>query len=360
MQSERSTEQKAAKSIFVIMPFVETLTRNKAELDSFFVDQIKLPIESSDDFLFEYTVSRSSTDLNITDKIIHSLYESDIVLCDLSGRRANPNVMYELGCRFSLTDKPVILIRENHVENEKIFDIQGFYAHPYNPQLYPDLIKHLKEKIIEIENLSAPWSSPVLNILGSKHVSLAGKARLESAKLISALMHSFQFATSAMVNSIILVCLKNDVDIDISDFKTVIDSLFDRKDVHEIDWASEFTGMPMLHPAMEKLLSEKYLDGLVPSALEHKFMACLNDFCLRNHGSPGIWKYGSSLSNLTFYLLCTTQLTMVSHLMAEFLQASPSSEQAKVVESKLNESIQRYLDASKKQNEEMRAKAVKQ
>jgi hypothetical protein len=79
--------------------------------------------------------------------IVSDLYTADIVLCDLSGVSANPNVMYELGVRVSVTNKPVILFRELAEENRKIFDIQGFYAFEYDPKRYRELEEHIIEKL---------------------------------------------------------------------------------------------------------------------------------------------------------------------------------------------------------------------
>lgn len=45
----------------------------------------------------------------IHNNIVRSLYESDIVICDISGR--NPNVMFELGMRLAF-DKPFVIIHD--------------------------------------------------------------------------------------------------------------------------------------------------------------------------------------------------------------------------------------------------------
>lgn len=161
MTLKKSTTQ---KGIFVIMPFVQTPTRDREQLTSFFEDNIKRPIEgaSSD---CEYKVWRSGETFNITDEIIKDLFKADIVIADLSGEYPNPNVMYELGVRLTLSDKPVILIREKNPNNKMVFDVNSYYIHPYDPLKYSDLEKHLVEKLRRFENGEEQFESPVKKVL---------------------------------------------------------------------------------------------------------------------------------------------------------------------------------------------------
>ena len=156
---------KPEKVIFVIMPFTETPTRNKEQLSSFFEDTIKNPIEV-EEFINRYKVRRSDETFNITEQIIKDLFAADIVIADLSGKQPNPNVMYELGVRLALSNKPVILMRENHPDNRNVFDITGFYAHPYDPFKYGELQKHLIEKIHRFETREEVYESPILKVIG--------------------------------------------------------------------------------------------------------------------------------------------------------------------------------------------------
>lgn len=159
-----TTKEKKEKTVFVIMPFTRTNSRNKEQLTAFFENNIKSSIEKGK-FSNRYIVSRSDNTFNITEKIIKDLYNADIVICDLSGPEANPNVMYELGIRLASSDKPVILIREAHPENRHIFDVGGFFAEPYDAYNYSTITKHLKTKIKSFEDGSEVYLSPVLKIL---------------------------------------------------------------------------------------------------------------------------------------------------------------------------------------------------
>lgn len=65
---------------------------------------------------------------SITDSIVRSLVESDVVIVDVSGQ--NPNVFLELGIRYALKSRITVLLTQ---EPEKIpFDIQGYRFIQYN------------------------------------------------------------------------------------------------------------------------------------------------------------------------------------------------------------------------------------
>lgn len=160
-------KSKPEKGIFLIMPFEETPTRNKEQLNSFYKDNIKDPIEKAS-FDYKYKVWRSGESFNITDEIIKDLFRADIVIADLSGIKPNPNVMYELGVRLALSDKPVILIREQNPENKKIFDIDKYYIHSYDPFKYSELKDHLINKLHRFEIGEEQFESPVKKILSAE------------------------------------------------------------------------------------------------------------------------------------------------------------------------------------------------
>jgi TCP-1/cpn60 chaperonin family len=65
----------------------------------------------------------------------------------------------------ALTSKPVILIRERNPENKKIFDVDGYYIHPYDPLNYTDLERHIIEKLKRFESGEEQFESPVKRVL---------------------------------------------------------------------------------------------------------------------------------------------------------------------------------------------------
>lgn len=149
------------------MPFTTSPSRDKDQLTSFFENNIKRPIENSS-LQYSYDVHRSGDAFNITDRIIKDLYDADVVVADLSGRRPNPNVMYELGVRLSISDKPVILIREADAQNLDVFDISSFYIFSYDPLRYSKLETHLIDKLARFESGEEVYRSPVREVLGSR------------------------------------------------------------------------------------------------------------------------------------------------------------------------------------------------
>src|SRR5690606_20324262 len=68
--------------------------------------------------------------------IVKKVVESDMAICDLSGK--NPNVLYELGIRQAF-NKPVTIIKDS--KTERIFDIQGFRDVEYDENLRIDNVQ---------------------------------------------------------------------------------------------------------------------------------------------------------------------------------------------------------------------------
>ncbi len=74
--------------------------------------------------------------------ILQKLLNSEMAVCDLSGR--NPNVLYELGIRQAF-DLPVSFIKDDITT--RIFDIQGFRDIEYNSSLRIDEVNDAIEKL---------------------------------------------------------------------------------------------------------------------------------------------------------------------------------------------------------------------
>ena len=154
-----------SQMIFVVMPFSSTPTRDKRDLTEFFESHLKDRIEREPIAGVSFVVKRSDDTFNINEQVIRDLYLADIVIADLSGREANPNVMYELGVRLAVSSKPVILIREDHAENRSIFDIAGFHTFVYSPLQYRLLEEHIVAKIERFTSKTEEYQSPVLSVL---------------------------------------------------------------------------------------------------------------------------------------------------------------------------------------------------
>lgn len=86
-------------------------------------------------------VSNSDGEIDVIHKrIIQNLYNSDVIVCDISGK--NPNVLFELGMRLTF-DKPTIIIKDD--QTDFIFDT-GVIEHITYPQ---DL---RFQKVVEFKN----------------------------------------------------------------------------------------------------------------------------------------------------------------------------------------------------------------
>jgi hypothetical protein len=88
-------------------------------------------------------VSNSDGEINIIHKnIITNIYNSDIVVCDISGR--NPNVLFELGMRLTF-DKPTVIIKDD--ETPYIFDTSSIETLTYPKDLRFNKIVNFKENL---------------------------------------------------------------------------------------------------------------------------------------------------------------------------------------------------------------------
>jgi hypothetical protein len=70
--------EKTSKQVFVVMPFGDTPTRGKLELDEFYNQTLKASIESFQGFSNRYIVNRSSDEFDIGRQIVRSIYAADL------------------------------------------------------------------------------------------------------------------------------------------------------------------------------------------------------------------------------------------------------------------------------------------
>lgn len=133
-------EQKR-KSCFVVTPIGDNQSEIRRHCDGI-IDQAIIPALESK---FDVTVAHRKFEIgSINDRVIKSIYESDLVVANLS--LVNPNVMFELGIRFSF-GKPTIVIAEQGTKLP--FDVIDentiFYIND------PTGAAELKEKIVKFE-----------------------------------------------------------------------------------------------------------------------------------------------------------------------------------------------------------------
>lgn len=263
--------EKETRTIFVIMPFGATPTRRKEDLSEFFSINLKKRIEGDGSFQFRYVVRRSDDTFRINDQIVRDLYTSDIVLCDLSGREANPNVMFELGIRLSVSNKPVILFREEHSENKTIFDVSGYFIQSYNPHQYRPLEEYIVSKIKRFESGEEEYLSPVLEVL-KQEPSIVSHIQYQTAirrlQMLAFGIHSFRAKFSGDVYVFLRTQVHFELPQPLDDFLDTI--LHNKESLAALDW-SKFSSTRLRIPALEDFISNPNIEGIIPSD-------CLNDF----------------------------------------------------------------------------------
>ncbi len=110
--------------------------------------------------------------------ILRKIIDSDLVICDLSGR--NPNVLYELGVRQAF-NLPTVLIKDT--KTSRIFDIQGIRCADYNHSLRIDEVRKEQESIRKAIVETASSSNDVnsmIQLLGIKPAQLPAPVELSN------------------------------------------------------------------------------------------------------------------------------------------------------------------------------------
>lgn len=128
------------KICFVIMPISDMDGYDSGHFDRVYEHLVK-PACISAGFKPVRADDVQNTNFIILD-ILKRIIQSDMVICDISGR--NPNVLYELGIRQAF-NYPVTIIKDSITKN--IFDIQGLRFVEYSESLRVDYIKPDIEKV---------------------------------------------------------------------------------------------------------------------------------------------------------------------------------------------------------------------
>lgn len=155
--------------IFVIMPFE----------DEFFEVYEMLKIKFENDYEFSNASVEGNQD-NIINDIIKPIYDSDIVLADLTG--LNPNVMYELGIAHSMNKKTIIITKDEL--SELPFDLKSYRAKDYTTHFkkFDELVRYLEKNMKGAINGNVSFSNPVRDAIRLK--DLETKDWFEEKELI--------------------------------------------------------------------------------------------------------------------------------------------------------------------------------
>jgi hypothetical protein len=308
--------EKETRSIFVIMPFTRTPTRSKADLDDFFKVNLKERIEKYDPFKHRYVVSRSGNELTINESIIRDLFRSDIVLCDLSGHAANPNVMFELGIRFAVSNKPVILFREESNDNQTIFDISGYYTKPYSPYRYRELEGFIIDKISDYEKDELGFNSPILKILGGEPIILSVLAQRTLLRRLQMLQFSLHALRAKLSGDVCKFLLKHGIE----EFPQPLDEFGawlsqKREQLKTLDWGSCILGFKN-SPVIEQFLANPDIEAVFPADMRDRFLVYFHswyDLFLNDRDSFDVSFSSVETTLWELYILHQLVLSMMSY-----------------------------------------------
>lgn len=157
-KKEQPQENEQEKSCFVMMPISDMEGYDKGHFKRVYEHIIK-PSCQNTGFKPVRADEVSSSNFIVID-ILKRIIESDLVICDLSGR--NPNVLYELGVRQAF-NLPTILLKDNTTEG--IFDINGLRHIEYDFSLRIDSAKENIAKISEMINATVSAQGREVNSL---------------------------------------------------------------------------------------------------------------------------------------------------------------------------------------------------
>jgi hypothetical protein len=130
-------------------------------------------IESIQAPRFKVRLVSEADDIDVIQKrIVHNLYTSDIVVCDVSGK--NPNVMFELGMRLAF-DRVAVIVKDDKTDYS--FDTQPVEHVGYRRDLrFSSIVgfqKTLADKVqaTYTKSIAAPGQSPFLKTFGDFKVA---------------------------------------------------------------------------------------------------------------------------------------------------------------------------------------------
>ncbi|HWV04823.1 hypothetical protein [Ralstonia sp.] len=304
------------KKVFVIMPFVSANGRDEPSLTNFFNDYIKHPIEQARGLSSEYSVSRSGDSFMILDKIIEDIAAADIVVCDLSGEAANPNVMFELGLRLATSPKPTILIREEAEGNKRIFDVSGLYTHNYSLKETRRLERFLIEKLSEYEVNHETYESPVLKILDHRAAFWMMLPVRKASAFLGGIASAADASLQAFTRAVALHVHKKGGFLDVQDSSMVFKSIGALEDLSILD---DFNYKISSIPSLDSYLSSIYLLGLIEDDVEKKFREYAMAYSLNfNKGNSSLFA-ATRIEEFMGYAFETLVLMNLSRMIVRIL-----------------------------------------
>lgn len=175
-KTNKKTEEKE-KTCFIIMPIADMDGYDTGHFNRIYNHLIKPACEKSG-FKPVRADDVASSNYIIID-ILHKILDSEMVICDLSGR--NPNVLYELGIRQAF-NLPTVLIKD--IKTAKIFDIQGLRYTEYSQSLRVDEVARdtelINKAISQTENCDPKDVNSLIQLLAVKPASRPSSVEISS------------------------------------------------------------------------------------------------------------------------------------------------------------------------------------
>lgn len=145
------------KKVFVIMPFQE----------EFFEVYEMLKMKFSEKFEFS-NAGDETNQQNILKDIIQPIFESDVVIADLTG--LNANVMYELGLAHSFNKKTIVITKDDL--SRLPFDLKQYRAKDYDTNFvkFEKLLDYLEINLTGAIEDTVSYSNPVKDFLSLEKI----------------------------------------------------------------------------------------------------------------------------------------------------------------------------------------------
>lgn len=177
-------EEKNNKKCFVITPIGPANSPIRRKIDGL-IDEVIEPVMQELGYEVEvsHRISESGT---MTAAIINRVYNSDLVIANLTGN--NPNVMYEVALRHA-SAKPIIHITENVAELP--FDVNDQRTIQYADDMFGamELKETLKKMVMGID-FSILSNNPVTDALGKRDVvNVPQEQKVDLADMLSGIMN---------------------------------------------------------------------------------------------------------------------------------------------------------------------------
>ncbi|MBM6607960.1 hypothetical protein JTF19_17515 [Enterobacteriaceae bacterium RIT814] len=171
---DKETEN-TERTCFVIMPIADMAGYDSRHFDRVYNHLIKPACDASG-FKPVRADEVNNSNLIVLD-ILKRIVESDIAICDLSGR--NPNVMYELGLRQAF-NKKTVLIKDDRTISP--FDVQAFRYCEYDSSLRIDNafnnIKSLEKAISSTFDADTNDVNSIVQLLSIEPAKVGEKTQL--------------------------------------------------------------------------------------------------------------------------------------------------------------------------------------